>query len=105
MPFRRYQTPSRVRQTSSASILLPLVKTITCLPPGFWPMPGPLVEIGAAVVREWDVAMRSGVCFGMAEGAGEGDAVSLGAGETIMCCGRGACSGVRLATETGSMVL
>ena len=105
MPLRRYQTPSRVRQTSSASILLPLVNTITGLPPSFFPIPGPLVEMGAAVVRECDVATRSGVCFGVAEGDGEGEAVSLGAEATIMCCGRAAGSVMRLATETGSMVL
>ena len=55
MPLRRYQTPSRVRQTSSASILPPLVNTITGLP--LFPIPGPLVETGAVVVRECDVAV------------------------------------------------
>ena len=75
MPLRRYQTPSRVRQTSSASILPPLDNRITGLPPLFFPIPGPLVETGAVVVRECEVAARSGVSFGVAEGDCEGDAV------------------------------
>ena len=103
MPLRRYQTPSCVRQTSSASILAPVVNTITGLPPSFFPIPGPLVETGATVVRECDVAMLSEGSFGVAEGAGEGDAVSLGAGATTTCggCSASGCA-VTLATAAGS---
>jgi hypothetical protein len=52
------------------------------LPPGFLPIPGPLVEIGAAVVRECEVTIRSGVDFGVAAGDGEGDAVSIDGDDT-----------------------
>ena len=89
MPLRRYQTPSRVRQTSSASILPPLDNRITGLPPAFFPIPGPLVEIGAAVVRECEVETPSGVSFGVAEGDGDGDAVSAGVDATTICGARG----------------
>ena len=50
MPFLRYQTPSRVRQTSSASILPPLVRRIVGLLPRLVPIPGPLVETGSTLV-------------------------------------------------------
>src|SRR5688572_7538330 len=101
MPLRRYHTPSRVRQTSSASILPPLDNRITVRPPSFFPIPGPLVETGAAVARECEVAMPSRVCFGLAEGDGAGDAVSVGAGETSAGCG---VSVTDCASETGCAV-
>lgn len=72
IPFRLYHTPSRVRQTSSASILPPLVSSITGLPPSLVPIPGPLVETGSVVVREWEVATVADV-FGVGKGEGEGD--------------------------------
>lgn len=79
MPFFRYQTPSRVRQTSSASILPPLVKTMTGLPPCRLPMPGPLVETGPMLVVVCEVATRVGE--GFAEGEGDGEGATVGAGE------------------------
>ena len=97
MPARRYQTPSRVRQTSSASILPPVVSRIIGLPPSFLPMPGPLVETGATVVRECDVAVRSIVGVGAEEGA----ASSAGDDETVATGGataRGVTSGATIAT-------
>lgn len=104
MPLRRYQTPSRVRQTSSASIFPPLVNRITGRPPSLLPIPGPLVETGAVVERECEVAIRSGLSFGVAEADGAGDAVSIGAGATTIArCGAGTCSA--LATEAVSIVL
>ena len=100
MPARRYQTPSRVRQTSSASILPPLVKRIAGLPPSFLPMPGPLVETGATVVRECDVAVRSVASLG--NGVGEDAAASgdetVGGGATT-----GAATGAMLITATGGI--
>jgi len=79
MPFLRYQMPSRVRQTSSASILPPLVSRITGLPPRLVPMPGPLVETGSTLVVVCAVATRVGDAFGDGEGDDEGD----GEGETM----------------------
>ena len=76
MPFLRYQKPSRVRQTSSASIFPPLVKRIVGLPPSRVPIPGPLVETGSRLVVVCEVATRVGE--GVAAGEGEGD----GEGET-----------------------
>ena len=73
MPFLRYQMPSRVRQTSSASILPPLVKTMTGLPPTRVPSPGPLVEMGSRLVVVCEVSTRVGDGFGVGEAAGEGD--------------------------------
>jgi hypothetical protein len=46
MPLRRYQTPSFVRQTSSASILPPLLNVITGLAALAAADSGPLVETG-----------------------------------------------------------
>src|SRR5687768_18030717 len=68
MPFFLYQTPSRVRQTSSASILPPVVRIITGLPP---PLVLPLVETGPRFVVVCDVATRVG--DGCGEGAGDGE--------------------------------
>ena len=76
MPLRRYQTPSFVRQTSSASIRPPLVSIITGLPPWRFPIPGPLVDTGSLVERVCAVETFSGDDRG--EGAIEGD----GEGET-----------------------
>src|SRR5690349_14356993 len=85
IPSRRYQTPSRVRQTSSAYSLLPVVRRIVVLP--FLVVPGPLVEIGVAVVVVCAVAMRSVVGLVMVDGVGVavgvGDAVVSGEGEGI----------------------
>ena len=92
MPFLRYQTPSRVRQTSSASILAPLVKTITGLPPRPVPIPGPLVEIGSTLVGVCEVATHVGEGFADGESDGEGEAVGVGDGG-------GAC--ISCATATG----
>ena len=101
MPARRYQTPSRVRQTSSASILPPLVKRIAGLPPSFLPIPGPLVETGATVVRECDVAVRSAPSLGDGAGdaaASDDEAVATGGGATT-----GAATGAMLITATGGI--
>ena len=91
MPFRRYQMPSLVRQTSSASILAPLVSTMTGLPPCCFPVPGPLVEMGSVVEREGDVANAVGEGFTEGDGDGEGETVGDGEGEsTTGCTGAGA---------------
>lgn len=87
MPLRRYQTPSLVRHTSSASILVPLVSTITDLPPCFVPMPGPPVETKSLVARECDDA-GVGAIEGFGEGEGAGEAETLGDGD-----GRGVSTG------------
>ena len=47
MPFRRYHTPSLVRHTASASILPPLVRTITGLADDADSVRGGPVETGA----------------------------------------------------------
>ena len=97
MPLRRYQTPSRVRQTSSASILPPLVSMITGFPPCRCAMPGPLVETGSEVERVCDVEMFDGELFGDGEGEGEGE--TSGDGEGIVTTG---CDGVGEATVIGA---
>src|SRR5688572_16906719 len=106
MPARRYQTPSRVRHTSSASILLPLVKRMTGLPPSFLPIPGPLVETGVTVVRVCEVAVRSETGFSTGVAEGEGEAFSTGAGETIWGSGSAATGvTVTLAVDCASATL
>ena len=80
MPFLRYQTPSRVRQTSSASILPPLVNRMTGLPPRRVPVPGPLVEMGSRLAVVCNVSMRVGEGFGVGEGDGEGETDGEGEG-------------------------
>ena len=82
MPLRRYQTPSRVRQTSSASIFAPLVSTMTGLPPCRFPMPGPLVETGSVVERECDAETAVGEGFSDGEGDGEGETAGKGEGDS-----------------------
>ena len=79
MPLRRYQTPSRVRQTSSASILPPLVSRITGLPPCRCAMPGPLVDTGSSVERVCEVETEG--VFAEGEGDSEGDGEGDGEGE------------------------
>ncbi len=81
MPFLRYQTPSRVRQTSSASILPPLVRSIVGLLPLLAPMPGPLVETGATLVVVCEVATRVGDGFAVGDGDGEGEGETEGDGD------------------------
>ena len=81
MPFFRYQTPSRVRQTSSASILPPLVNRMTGFVPRLLPIPGPLVETGSTLVVVCEVAMRAGEAFGLGEGEGKGETDGDGDGE------------------------
>lgn len=81
MPLRRYQTPSLVRQTSSASILPPLVSTITGLPPCSVAVPGPLVDIGSVDARVCDAAAGAIEGFGDGEGDGDGDGDTLGEGD------------------------
>jgi hypothetical protein len=68
-----------VRQTSSASIFPPLVKTITGLLPRRVPIPGPLVETGSVLVVVCEVA-RAGEGFADGEGDGEGETVGVGDG-------------------------
>lgn len=98
MPARRYQMPSRVRQTSSASILPPLVKRIAGLPPSFLPMPGPLVETGATVVRECEVRSDASLGNGVGDdAAASGDETGGGDATT------GALSGAMLTTATGGI--
>src|SRR5215216_2597506 len=102
MPSRLYQTPSRVRQTSSASILPPVVNRITGRPPWRLPMPGPLVETGALVVLECEVASRSGELFGVASGEGDGEAISAGEGDDDCDGGSGVTSGFAGGFAAGS---
>lgn len=83
MPLRRYQTPSLVRQTSSASILTPLVSTMKALPPCLAAIPGPLVEIGSVLVRECEAAVAAIEGFGDGEGDGEGEATGDGDGAVV----------------------
>lgn len=96
MPFLRYQTPSRVRQTSSASILPPLVRSITGLLPRLVLMPGPLVETGATLVVVCEVATRVGDGFAVGDGEGEGETEGVGDGEGG--------AGVSSTTATGLVV-
>ena len=81
IPLRRYQTPSLVRQTSSASILAPLVSMMTGEPPCRFPMPGPLVETGSVVEREWEVTTPIGEGFTDGDGDGDGDGEGDGEGK------------------------
>ena len=80
MPFFRYQTPSRVRQTSSASILAPLVRSIVGWLPRLVPMPGPLVETGSTLVVVCEVATRVGDGFTVGDGDGEDETEGDGDG-------------------------
>ena len=68
MPAFRYQIPSRVRQTSSASIVPPLVNRMR----GLLPLLVPLVETGSRLVVVCEVATRVGEGFGVGVGDGEG---------------------------------
>jgi len=97
IPLRRYHTPSRVRQTSSASIFPPLVNMITGLPPCRCAMPGPLVETGSDVARVCAVEIAPGELFGDGEGEGE----TTGDGEGIVTAG---CAGAGVAAVTGACV-
>jgi hypothetical protein len=83
MPLRRYQMPSLVRQTSSASILPPLVSMITGLVPWRVPMPGPLVETGSVEARVCAVAVAFDEVFGDGEGDGEGETTGEGEGTAV----------------------
>ena len=91
MPFLRYQTPSRVRQTSSASILPPLVSMMTGLPPSRFAMPGPLVETGSKVARVCAVETLAELILG--EGEGDGDGTIEGDGEGNVTNDGGAATG------------
>ena len=95
MPFLRYQTPSRVRQTSSASIFPPLVSMMTGLLPRLALLPGPLVETGSALVVVCAVATRVGDGFG--DGEGDGETVGDGEGDGAVACG------VASITATGTL--
>lgn len=95
IPLRRYQTPSLVRQTSSASILPPLVVMITGLPPCLVPIPGPLVDTGSEVARVCELEIPAAAVFGDGEGdgAGEGEgAVGPDGCAATGCEGTGAAS-------------
>lgn len=83
IPLRRYQTPSLVRQTSSASILPPLVSTITGFPPCRAPIPGPLVETGLSVERVCAVEIPFAEVLGDGEGDGDGETVGVGEGVVV----------------------
>ena len=104
MPLRRYQTPSLVRQTSSASILAPLVSTITGLPPCLVAIPGPLVEIGSVFARECDdAAMGAMEGFGDGEGDGEGDGDTLGDGDgNVVNTGSGEATGATMVVSSAA---
>jgi len=96
MPFLRYQKPSRVRQTSSASILPPLVRMIVGLLPRRVAMPGPLVETGSTLVVVCEVLTRVGE--GLALGEGDGEGVTDGDGDGAVA------TGVCSTTTTGMFV-
>lgn len=97
MPLRRYQTPSFVRHTSSASIRPPLVSTITGLPPCLVAIPGPLVETGSMVDRECDDAVV-GAIDGFGDGEGDGEGETLGDGDgTVVSTGSGDAAGATMA--------
>ena len=76
MPLRRYQTPSLVRQTSSASIFAPLVNMMTDLPP--CRLPGPLVETGSD---------ENLVGEGFTDGDGDGEGETAGGSEGAITTG------------------
>ena len=101
MPLRRYQKPSRVRQTSSASIFAPLVSTMTGFTPCRCPMPGPLVETGSVVERECDAGNAVGEGFTDGDGDGDGETEGDGEGDiTTGFAGAGATTfGVCVAAE------
>lgn len=86
MPLRRYHTPSRVRQTSSASIFAPLVNSITGLRPSCAPIPGPLVETGFGVARVCAVEMFVWGVFGDGDAEGVGVVVGDGEGRVVTGC-------------------
>ena len=93
MPLRRYQTPSLVRHTSSASILPPLVSTITGLPPCFVDVSGPPVETKSLVGRECDDAV-AGAIEGFGDGEGDGEGETLGDGDgRVVSTGSGEATG------------
>ncbi len=97
MPLRRYQTPSLVRHTSSASILPPLVSTITGLPPCVAPVPGPPVETKSFVGRGCDDA-AFGAIEGFGDGEGDGEGETFGDGEgSVVSTGSGEATGVTTA--------
>ena len=93
MPLRRYQTPSFVRQTSSASILPPLLNVITGLAPWRLPSPGPLVETGSEVARVCALEVVVAVVFGAGEGDGEGETTGDGEGVEV-AVGKATATGV-----------
>lgn len=95
MPLRRYQTPSRVRQTSSASIRPPLVSMMTVLPSWRFPIPGPLVETGSLVARECELEIVVGDGLTDGEGDGEGETAGDGEGDGSVTTG---CTGAAGAT-------
>jgi len=94
MPLRRYQTPSFVRQTSSASILPPLLNVITGLAPWRLPIPGPLVETGSEVARVCALEVVVAVVFGAGEGDGEGETTGDGEGVEMLAAGEATATGV-----------
>ena len=75
MPSRRYQIPSFVRQTSSASTLPPPLNRITDLPLFASPTFGALVDTGPVLVEECAVAVFKDVDL-VASTVGSGVAVS-----------------------------
>ena len=97
MPLRRYQTPSLVRHTSSASILPPLVSTITGLPPCRVSVPGPPVETKSLVARGCDDAVV-GAIEGFGDGEGDGEGETLGDGDgSVVSTGSGEATGATMA--------
>lgn len=92
--MRRYQTPSFVRQTSSASILPPLLSVITRLPPCRLPIPGPLVETGSEVARVCALEVVFAGGFAVGEGDGEGETTGDGEGVEIVAVGEAVDTGV-----------
>ena len=87
MPCRRYQIPSFVSQTSSASTVVPLVSRIVNPPaPLFPPVDKGLLLNGTGVGAAATAGV--GVTLGDGDGEGDGDALSDAGGGTIIT---GAC--------------
>ena len=59
---------------------------MTGLPPCRCPMPGPLVETGSVVAREWEVVISFGEGFTDGDGDGEGETIGAGEGNVRTGC-------------------
>jgi len=117
IPSRRYQIPSLVRQTSSASIFPPVLNTITDLP-FLRPDSFVLVETGPVLVDEWAVLIEGDLVVASTVGSGDavccvtategvGDGAAGGRDGNEMDCVVASCEVVRRcrATETPTITI